>query len=64
MLQSPCFEQFGWNMKDGQVCIAWDNGHSPESEDDESKEELDHEAEDEAHEVRIWSCIDIHARYM
>lgn len=43
----PCFEQFGWNTTDGQVCITWNDGDSPESEGEESEEESDHEAEDE-----------------
>ena len=33
-------------MTDGQVYITWDDGHSPESEDDESEEDLGHEAEE------------------
>ena len=42
----PCFEQFGWERQEGDVCITWDDGVSVESDSEESDEE---EGEDSDH---------------
>lgn len=42
----PCFEQFGCQSQEGDVCITWDDGVSVESDSEESDEE---ECEDSDH---------------
>ena len=42
LTQSPfllCYEQFGWHTTDGEVSITWDDGDSPESDDEEEESE-------------------------
>ena len=35
----PCYEQFDWHTTDGEVSITWDDGDSPESDDEEKESE-------------------------
>ena len=35
----PCYEQFDWHTTDGEVSITWDDGDSPESDDEEEESE-------------------------
>ncbi len=38
LTQSPfllCYEQFDWHTTNGEVSITWDDGDSPESDDEE-----------------------------
>ena len=44
------YEQFGWHVTDGEVGITWDDGDSPESDDEEEESEDESADEQSEHE--------------
>ena len=56
LLQSPflpCFEQFGWHTRDGDVCITWDDEDSLESDSEAESVEEESEDSDQDDEQRL-----------
>lgn len=56
LLQSPflpCFEQFGWHTKDGDVCITWDDEDSLESDSEAESVKEESEDSDQEDELRL-----------